>query len=109
MGKQFELTLLLQSVVMIVTMFAMLHLCCVFQNTNQISTKQHRLSGEYILQPETDGQQKKKKTQKKKNTKSGNTHFIPKGGVIEKAKMEKLLFCNLVLMKIFLFLSLLNK
>ncbi|XP_011605289.1 PQ-loop repeat-containing protein 1 isoform X2 [Takifugu rubripes] len=44
MGKQFELALLLQSVVMIITMFAMLHLCCIFQNTNRISIKQHRLS-----------------------------------------------------------------
>ncbi|XP_028264052.1 PQ-loop repeat-containing protein 1 [Parambassis ranga] len=43
-GKQFELTLLLQSVVMILTMFAMLHLCCAVQNTNRVSTKQHRLS-----------------------------------------------------------------
>ncbi|KAM3608956.1 uncharacterized protein V6R79_007394 [Siganus canaliculatus] len=43
-GKQFELTLLLQSVVMIATMFAMLHLCCTVQNTNRVSTKQHRLS-----------------------------------------------------------------
>ncbi|XP_039989847.1 solute carrier family 66 member 2 [Xiphias gladius] len=43
-GKQFELTLLLQSVVMIVAMFAMLHLCCTVQNTNRVSTKQHRLS-----------------------------------------------------------------
>ncbi|XP_020494805.1 solute carrier family 66 member 2 [Labrus bergylta] len=43
-GKQFELTLLLQSVVMILTMFAMLHLCCMVQNTNRVSTKQHRLS-----------------------------------------------------------------
>uniref|UniRef100_A0A667WXI3 Si:dkey-246g23.2 n=1 Tax=Myripristis murdjan TaxID=586833 RepID=A0A667WXI3_9TELE len=43
-GKQFELTLLLQSVVMILTMFAMLHLCCSVQNTNRVSTKQHRLS-----------------------------------------------------------------
>ncbi|XP_026220539.1 solute carrier family 66 member 2 isoform X1 [Anabas testudineus] len=42
-GKQFELTLLLQSVVMILTMFAMLHLCCMVQNTNRVSTKQHRL------------------------------------------------------------------
>ncbi|XP_056908729.1 solute carrier family 66 member 2 isoform X4 [Takifugu flavidus] len=49
MGKQFELTLLLQSVVMIVTMFAMLHLCCIFQNTNRISIKQHRLSGAVSL------------------------------------------------------------
>ncbi|XP_077596001.1 solute carrier family 66 member 2 [Stigmatopora nigra] len=43
-GKQFEMTLLLQSVVMIVTMFAMLHLCCNIQNKNRVSTKQHRLS-----------------------------------------------------------------
>uniref|UniRef100_G3PKS2 Solute carrier family 66 member 2 n=1 Tax=Gasterosteus aculeatus aculeatus TaxID=481459 RepID=G3PKS2_GASAC len=43
-GKQFELTLLLQSVVMIVTMFAILHLCCEVQNTNRVSTRQHRLS-----------------------------------------------------------------
>lgn len=43
-GKQFELTLLIQSVVMILTMFAMLHLCCSVQNTNRVSTKQHRLS-----------------------------------------------------------------
>ncbi|XP_054476229.1 solute carrier family 66 member 2 [Anoplopoma fimbria] len=43
-GKQFELTLLLQSVVMILTMFAMLHLCCAVQNTNRVSTRQHRLS-----------------------------------------------------------------
>lgn len=46
-GKQFELTLLLQSVVMIITMFGMLHLCCTIQNTNRVSTKQHRLSGEH--------------------------------------------------------------
>ncbi|KAA8590443.1 hypothetical protein FQN60_014377 [Etheostoma spectabile] len=43
-GKQFELTLLLQSVMMILTMFAMLHLCCTVQNTNRVSTRQHRLS-----------------------------------------------------------------
>lgn len=43
-GKQFEVTLLLQSVVMIIAMFAMLHLCCAVQNTNRVSTKQHRLS-----------------------------------------------------------------
>lgn len=43
-GKQFELTLLLQSVVMILTMIAMLHLCCAVRNTNRVSTKQHRLS-----------------------------------------------------------------
>ncbi|XP_063052907.1 solute carrier family 66 member 2 [Engraulis encrasicolus] len=43
-GKQFELTLLLQSVVMILTMFAMLHLCCSIQGSNRVSTKQHRIS-----------------------------------------------------------------
>ncbi|XP_054631973.1 solute carrier family 66 member 2 isoform X2 [Dunckerocampus dactyliophorus] len=43
-GKQFELTLLLQSVVMILTMFAMLHLCSTVHNTNRVSTKQHRLT-----------------------------------------------------------------
>lgn len=43
-GKQFELTLLLQSVVMIVAMFAMLHLCCTVQGTNRLSTSRHRLS-----------------------------------------------------------------
>ncbi|CAB1417151.1 unnamed protein product [Pleuronectes platessa] len=43
-GKQFEMTLLLQSVVMILTMFAMLHLCCTVQNTNRVSTRQHRLT-----------------------------------------------------------------
>ncbi|KAI4904457.1 hypothetical protein NFI96_001676 [Prochilodus magdalenae] len=43
-GKQFELTLLLQSVVMILTMLAMLHLCCAIQSTNRVSTKQHRIT-----------------------------------------------------------------
>ncbi|XP_034444572.1 solute carrier family 66 member 2 [Hippoglossus hippoglossus] len=43
-GKQFEMTLLLQSVVMILAMFAMLHLCCTVHNTNRVSTKQHRLT-----------------------------------------------------------------
>lgn len=43
-GKQFEVTLLLQSVVMIVTMLTMLHLCCSVQNNNRVSTKQHRLA-----------------------------------------------------------------
>ncbi|XP_066540687.1 solute carrier family 66 member 2 [Hoplias malabaricus] len=43
-GKQFELTLLLQSVVMILTMFAMLQLCCTIQTTNRVSTKQHRIT-----------------------------------------------------------------
>ncbi|AWP08829.1 putative PQ-loop repeat-containing protein 1-like [Scophthalmus maximus] len=43
-GKQFEMTLLLQSVVMILAMFAMLHLCCAVQHTNRVSTRRHRLS-----------------------------------------------------------------
>uniref|UniRef100_A0A4W5PQ79 Si:dkey-246g23.2 n=1 Tax=Hucho hucho TaxID=62062 RepID=A0A4W5PQ79_9TELE len=43
-GKQFELILLLQSVVMIITMLAMLHLCCNIQHTNRISTKQHHFT-----------------------------------------------------------------
>ncbi|KAI1890041.1 hypothetical protein AGOR_G00169130 [Albula goreensis] len=43
-GRQFELTLLLQSVVMIVTMLAMLHLCCSIQSTNRVSTKQHHIT-----------------------------------------------------------------
>ncbi|CAL8360591.1 unnamed protein product [Lota lota] len=44
MGKQFELPLLLQSVVMIATMFCMLRLCCHVHNANRVSTKQHRLA-----------------------------------------------------------------
>ncbi|KAK7151925.1 hypothetical protein R3I94_008306 [Phoxinus phoxinus] len=43
-GKQFELPLLLQSVVMILTMLAMLHLCCSIQSTNRVSTKQHHIT-----------------------------------------------------------------
>uniref|UniRef100_A0A8C9SDV7 Solute carrier family 66 member 2 n=2 Tax=Scleropages formosus TaxID=113540 RepID=A0A8C9SDV7_SCLFO len=43
-GKQFELTLLLQSVVMILTMLVMLHLCCTVQSTIRVSTKQHRFT-----------------------------------------------------------------
>ncbi|XP_029552118.1 PQ-loop repeat-containing protein 1 isoform X1 [Salmo trutta] len=43
-GKQFELTLLLQSVVMIITMLAMLHLCCNIQHTNRVSTKQRHFT-----------------------------------------------------------------
>ncbi|XP_021425344.1 solute carrier family 66 member 2 [Oncorhynchus mykiss] len=43
-GKQFELTLLLQSVVMIITMLAMLHLCCNIQQANRISTNQHHFT-----------------------------------------------------------------
>ncbi|KAI5098079.1 PQ-loop repeat-containing protein 1 isoform X1, partial [Silurus meridionalis] len=45
-GKQFELTLLVQSVVMILTMLAMLHLCCTVQISNRVSTKQHRITAE---------------------------------------------------------------
>uniref|UniRef100_A0A8C1XT47 Si:dkey-246g23.2 n=1 Tax=Cyprinus carpio TaxID=7962 RepID=A0A8C1XT47_CYPCA len=43
-GKQFELPLLLQSVVMILTMLAMLHLCCSIQSSNRVSTKQHHIT-----------------------------------------------------------------
>ncbi|KAK6318328.1 hypothetical protein J4Q44_G00116190, partial [Coregonus suidteri] len=43
-GKQFELTLLLQSVVMIITMLAMLHLCCNTQQANRVSTNQHHFT-----------------------------------------------------------------
>uniref|UniRef100_A0A9J7XV17 Solute carrier family 66 member 2 n=1 Tax=Cyprinus carpio carpio TaxID=630221 RepID=A0A9J7XV17_CYPCA len=44
-GKQFELPLLLQSVVMILTMLAMLHLCCSIQSSNRVSSKQHHITG----------------------------------------------------------------
>ncbi|KAM8946497.1 solute carrier family 66 member 2-like [Pelodytes ibericus] len=40
-GKFFEFPLLLQSILMIVTMLAMLNLCCSMQNANRVSTKQH--------------------------------------------------------------------
>ncbi|XP_056117261.1 solute carrier family 66 member 2 [Rhinichthys klamathensis goyatoka] len=43
-GKQFELPLLLQSVVMILAMLAMLHLCCSIQSSNRVSTKQHHIT-----------------------------------------------------------------
>ncbi|XP_035380876.1 solute carrier family 66 member 2 [Electrophorus electricus] len=43
-GKQFELALLLQSVVMILTMMALLHLCCTVQSSNRVSIKQHRIT-----------------------------------------------------------------
>lgn len=43
-GKQFELPLLLQSVVMILTMLVMLHLCCSIQSSNRVSTKQHHIT-----------------------------------------------------------------
>ncbi|XP_039619439.1 solute carrier family 66 member 2 [Polypterus senegalus] len=43
-GKQFEITLLLQSLVMILTMLAMLHLCCSVQTTSRIVTKQHHFT-----------------------------------------------------------------
>ncbi|KAJ3596579.1 hypothetical protein NHX12_002984 [Muraenolepis orangiensis] len=45
LGKQFELPLLLQSVVMVCTMFCMLRLCCHVQNAQRVSTRQHRLAG----------------------------------------------------------------
>lgn len=38
-GKFFEVTLLVQSIVMIVTMLAMLDLCCSVQSINQVSSK----------------------------------------------------------------------
>ncbi|XP_006000197.1 solute carrier family 66 member 2 [Latimeria chalumnae] len=37
-GKYFEITLLLQSIVMIITMLAMLQLCCTVQMVNKVST-----------------------------------------------------------------------
>ncbi|KAK6479886.1 solute carrier family 66 member 2-like [Huso huso] len=40
-GKQFESPLLFQSMVMILTMLAMLHLCCSVQTANRVSAKQH--------------------------------------------------------------------
>ncbi|XP_029463970.1 PQ-loop repeat-containing protein 1-like [Rhinatrema bivittatum] len=43
-GKFFELPLLLQSMVMILTMLAMLHLCCSVQSVNKVSTKRHVLT-----------------------------------------------------------------
>ncbi|KAG1936974.1 solute carrier family 66 member 2 [Pimephales promelas] len=43
-GKQFELPLLLQSVVMILAMLAMLHLCCSIQSSNRVSTKKHHIT-----------------------------------------------------------------
>lgn len=49
-GKQFELPLLLQSVVMILTMLVMLHLCCSIQSSNRVSTKQHHITGNHIKQ-----------------------------------------------------------
>lgn len=88
-GKQFEVTLLLQSVVMIVAMFVMLHLCCLVQNTSQVGTKQHRISG-------------KRQTLSRRVRSSwvlcsearpaGNASFSPQEGDIGQAKMAKLLF-----------------
>ncbi|XP_010901326.2 solute carrier family 66 member 2 [Esox lucius] len=43
-GKRFEVTLLLQAVVMIVAMLLMLDLCCSVQNSDRISTKQHHIT-----------------------------------------------------------------
>ncbi|XP_043937173.1 solute carrier family 66 member 2-like isoform X2 [Protopterus annectens] len=43
-GKFFELTLLMQSFVMITAMLALLHLCCTTQAANKVSTKRHFLT-----------------------------------------------------------------
>ncbi|KAJ7994481.1 hypothetical protein DPEC_G00249700 [Dallia pectoralis] len=43
-GKQFEVTLLVQSLVMIAAMLLMLNLCCSVQNNDRISTKQHHIT-----------------------------------------------------------------
>ncbi|KAJ7997730.1 hypothetical protein DPEC_G00215150 [Dallia pectoralis] len=43
-GKPFELPLLLQSAVMIITMLAMLRLCCRVRQANRVSTKRHRFT-----------------------------------------------------------------
>ncbi|KAM4721880.1 solute carrier family 66 member 2-like [Rhinophrynus dorsalis] len=40
-GKFFEFPLLMQSILMIITMLTMLHLCCSMQTVNRVSTKQH--------------------------------------------------------------------
>ncbi|XP_075693201.1 solute carrier family 66 member 2-like [Rhinoderma darwinii] len=40
-GKYFELPLLLQSVLMIITMLSILHLCCAVQTVNRLSTRYH--------------------------------------------------------------------
>ncbi|KAG9464398.1 hypothetical protein GDO78_019994, partial [Eleutherodactylus coqui] len=40
-GKFFEFPLLLQSLLMIVTMLSILHLCCAVQTVNRVSTKHH--------------------------------------------------------------------
>ncbi|KAE8608726.1 hypothetical protein XENTR_v10011585 [Xenopus tropicalis] len=40
-GKFFEFPLLLQSIMMILTMLTMLHLCCSLKTMNRVSTKKH--------------------------------------------------------------------
>ncbi|XP_043563443.1 solute carrier family 66 member 2 [Chiloscyllium plagiosum] len=40
-GKHFELTLLWQSIVLIITMLALLHLCCTVQSSSRMSTSRH--------------------------------------------------------------------
>ncbi|XP_056384331.1 solute carrier family 66 member 2-like isoform X1 [Hyla sarda] len=40
-GKFFEVPLLLQSLMMIITMLSLLHLCCTVQTVNRVSTKYH--------------------------------------------------------------------
>ncbi|XP_078066743.1 solute carrier family 66 member 2 [Mustelus asterias] len=40
-GKHFELTLLWQSIVLIITMLALLHLCCTVQRSSRLSTSRH--------------------------------------------------------------------
>lgn len=111
-GKQFELTLLLQSVVMIITMFAMLHLCCTVQNTNRVSTKQHRLSGNQLCAETVliyNSHNKQQLTQQHNHChvytvitsnfsvvvsslECFNSFFLPKEGAIGKAYMARLLF-----------------
>ncbi|XP_063801790.1 solute carrier family 66 member 2-like [Pseudophryne corroboree] len=43
-GKFFEYPLLLQSILMIIAMLALLHLCCSVQAANRVSTKQHHFT-----------------------------------------------------------------
>ncbi|XP_067854207.1 solute carrier family 66 member 2 [Heptranchias perlo] len=40
-GRHFEVTLLWQSIVMIITMLALLHLCCTVRRSSQMSTSRH--------------------------------------------------------------------
>ncbi|XP_007887446.1 solute carrier family 66 member 2 [Callorhinchus milii] len=41
LGRHFELTLLWQSVVLIITMLALQHLCCSLETSTRVSTKKH--------------------------------------------------------------------